>query len=400
MHLLKNTIQDYAWGSRTALAELLGQSSPAPRPQAELWMGAHPSAPSRVVTDEGERSLLELLQLSPGELLGARVSEAHGAKLPFLLKVLAVDSPLSLQVHPNSAQARCGFDAEEAAGMRGDDPRRNYKDRSHKPELLCALEPFVALCGFRAANDTSMLLGSLGVPGLDERAAELGTRPDAEGLRRLFSSLMAEEPRRRSALVRATVGACDRVCTQGGPFAQACSWAATLGRLYPDDAGVVGSLLLNLVELQPYEAIFLPAGNLHAYLSGTGVEIMASSDNVVRGGLTPKHVDVEELLRILDFDAAPVKPLRAREVPGGEHVYETPASEFRLSRVELPANRPWQGRCEGPEILLCVAGSARVKSASGTELELSRGAAAFLSASTGSYVVSGPATVFRATVGD
>jgi mannose-6-phosphate isomerase len=400
MDLLVNTVQPYAWGSRTAIAELLGQPSPSPGPQAELWLGAHPVAPSRVQRPHGTPTLLELIGAAPQRLLGEALVARFGPSLPFLLKVLAAETPLSLQAHPSLAQAREGHARENALGLALDAPGRNYKDANHKPELLCALTPFDALCGFRSAHETLALLGGLGVSGLERLLAPLRASPDARGLARTFETLMTLPPGERGALVASTAAACAALASRGGPSSEALGWAARLAQLYPGDPGVIGSLLLNWVRLEPGQALYLPAGNLHAYLHGVGVELMASSDNVLRGGCTPKHVDVPELLRVLDFRCGPVTPLAPAPSPDGvEHAWATPAPEFRLSRLTLrPASRLQPAR-RGPEILLCTGGAVRL-SLGEQVLALPRGASAFVSAADGAYVLEGEGVVFRATVGD
>jgi mannose-6-phosphate isomerase len=395
MERLDCVIQPYAWGSRTAIAELQGRTCPTATPEAELWLGAHPGAPSRI----GDRSLLEHIRSAPERVLGTPVVERFGPGLPFLLKVLAAETPLSLQAHPSLEQAREGFAREDAQGVPRGAPHRNYKDATHKPELICALTPFDALCGFRSVEGTLVLFDLLASPQLEQLIEPLRASPDARGLARTFETLMTLPDSRRAATVDAAVQACRTLSAKvGGAFQEEARWAVRLAELYPGDPGVVGALLLNLLRLQPGEAIFLPAGNLHAYLNGVGVEIMANSDNVLRGGCTPKHVDVPELLRVLDFRPGPVTPLRASRAEDGEEVFEAPAPEFRLSRVVLkPGSRVSPSR-RGPEILLCTEGEARV-SLGGDGLALPRGCSAFVAAEEGAYSLEGEGVVFRATVG-
>lgn len=380
MDRLENVIQRYAWGSRTALAQLQGRA-PSSEPEAELWLGAHPSAPSLLATTG--TPLDQAVLQAPQRLLGERVAAQYGA-LPFLLKVLAAAQPLSLQAHPSRAQAKAGFAREEAQGLARTAPNRNYKDDNHKPELICALTPFDALCGFRAAPQTLALFEALSVTPLLEalRAGEV---------RRAFEQLMTLPRAWQTALAAQVVAACAERPVPA--FERECAWAVRLGGQYPGDVGVVGALMLNLVRLEPGQALYLPAGNLHAYLEGVGVELMASSDNVLRGGLTPKHVDVPELLSVLDFVAGPVKVLTPRGAP--EAVYDTPAPEFRLSRCEVRAPLTLERR--GPDILLCTAGRVTVRA--GTSLTLEQGAAAFVAWADGPMQLEGAGVVFRATVG-
>lgn len=395
MLLLDNPIQNYAWGSRTSLAELLGRS-PSAAPEAELWIGAHPKAPSRL--SDG-RSLLDAIHADPDGMLGADVVARFGPRLPFLLKVLAVDAPLSLQAHPDLEQAARGFAREDAAGLALDAPTRTYKDQNHKPELLCALTPFEALSGFRPAVQAAEMFELLGVEGNAWAEALRSGRRD--GVQRAFRGLLTLDEFERARVTADVLARCERARSLPGPFASSITWAATLGALYPGDIGSVASLLLNHVSLAPLEAIFLEAGQLHAYLSGTGVELMASSDNVLRGGLTPKHVDVPELLEVLRFDEALVALSPTRQLQSGEVRYDTPAADFCLSRIELAA-RGFRAEILGPEILLCVEGQATLehgRKAPAAPRALRRGQACFLPACCGSYALRGDGRVFRATVG-
>jgi mannose-6-phosphate isomerase len=400
MFPLDNRVQEYAWGSRTAIAELLGQPSPSPRPQAELWMGAHPSAPSSLRQGATSQSLLEAIQADPDEQLGPAVAAKFGPRLPFLFKVLAAEAPLSLQAHPDMEQARRGFECDEQANIPIGAPHRNYKDANHKPELICALGPFEALSGFRRASETLRFFAELEVEPLQPGVAMLARQPEASGIKALFSWLMATAADARPKLVEATLGGCRRHAETMGAFQAECRWALRLAVAYPGDIGVIVALLLNLVVLEEGQAIYLPAGNLHAYLRGVGIEIMANSDNVLRGGLTPKYVDVDELLQVLAFADGPVSILSPRQV-GLERIYDTPAAEFRLSRIDFDGKQAFHvaGR-RGPEILLCTNGTVTARAATGVSSVLRKGNSIFVPASTSSFDITGEGTVFRATVGD
>ncbi|MGH3567605.1 MAG: mannose-6-phosphate isomerase, class I [Pseudonocardia sp.] len=380
MELLENAVRPYAWGSRTVIAELLGEPVPSAHPQAELWFGAHPGDPSRIVHADGRRtSLLDAVRADPAWLLGAARAQRWDSRLPFLLKVLAADEPLSLQAHPSAVQAADGFARENAAGIPRDASERNYRDASHKPELICALTPFHALVGFREPAATVRLLQALAVPALAGHVELLSGQLDADGLRALFTTWITLPQSVLDTLVPALQDGCVRLAGHTDEFHAEARSVLELSERYPGDAGVLAALLLNRVTLAPGEALFLPAGNLHTYLSGAGIEVMANSDNVLRGGLTPKHVDVPELLRVLDFTAPPPPVLRGR--PDGAWLcYDTPAEEFLLRR--------WQGPPEatgipvpdgGPRILLCTDGVAWVRSP-GADLELRRGASLWLAA--------------------
>jgi mannose-6-phosphate isomerase len=379
---LENAVRAYAWGSRTVIADLLGEQVPSPHPQAEVWFGAHPADPSRLVCADGTRiSLLEAVRADPVRLLGHERACRWADRLPFLLKVLAADEPLSLQAHPSAAQAADGFARENATGIALDAPERNYRDASHKPELICALTEFHALVGFREPAATVRLLHALGVPELAGHAELLAGQPDADGLRALFTTWITLPQSVLDGLVPALQDGCVRLAGVEGGFQADARTVLELSERYPGDAGVLAALLLNRVTLAPGEALYLPAGNLHTYLSGAGVEVMANSDNVLRGGLTPKHVDVPELLRVLDFTAAPPPVLHGR--PDGDWIcYDTPAEEFRLRRCQgHPAGAVVPVPDGGPRILLCTSGGACVRSDSvSTGLGLRRGGSLWLSA--------------------
>ena len=386
---LTNPVRPYPWGSRTAIPELLGEATPSAEPQAELWMGAHPTAPSRL--PDGD-TLDKRIAADPSGELGDHTVAELGPTLPFLAKLLAAAAPLSLQVHPTAAQARAGYDAEEAAGVPRDDPNRNYPDPQHKPELICAVTPFTGLLGFRPVADTRRLFAELAVAGLGPGDAVLAERPDREGLRRLIGDLLTLGTAERGPLVAAVGAACR---DGGGEFAAEKACVADLAASYPNDPGVVVALLLNLVRLAPGEAVFLPAGNLHAYLSGLGVEVLANSDNVLRGGLTGKHIDVPELLRVLDPAPGPAPVQAGRALPNGEHVYDVPAREFRLSRITVAGDAVTVDAA-GPQILVALAGSVGLEQ-DGDAVRLAPGRSAYLPAGGGPVSVTGDGTAYRVT---
>jgi mannose-6-phosphate isomerase len=387
MWSLMNTVRHYPWGSRTVIPELLGETSPADRPYAELWMGAHPDAPSVLSTGT---PLDKAIEEQPDALLGAAVHERFGTRLPFLMKVLAAEQPLSLQAHPTNEQAQAGFAAEEAAGVPRDDPTRTFKDPFHKPELLLALTTFEALCGFRPVEESLHCLAKLQVPELKPTIAALARG----GLRAAIPQVIALSPEQRAVLVSAVAEAASRFVAAHDPeFINTYGWAASLAETYPGDPGVVISLMCNHLKLSPGEAVFLPAGNLHAYLSGAGVEVMAGSDNVLRGGLTGKHVDLAALIEVLDFTDGRVPVIHPVLGPGGLR-YPVPVDDFDLTRCELDA-QSGALTTRGPQVLLCTEGTVVLASADG-ELTLQQGGAAFVPAGT-PVTASGPAVLYRAT---
>ncbi|MFE1466361.1 mannose-6-phosphate isomerase, class I [Streptomyces nigra] len=381
MDRLDNTVRPYAWGSTTAIPRLLGVE-PTGEPQAEMWMGAHPGAPSR--TARG--TLAEVIEADPERELGAATVAKFGPRLPFLLKLLAAGAPLSLQVHPDLTQARQGYEDEERRGIPIDAGHRNYKDANHKPELICALTEFDGLCGFRDPVQAAGLLDALGVDSLKPYVDLLHARPEEAALREVLTAILTADRDAMAHTVAEAAAACTRLGGEHTPY-------AGIAHHYPGDPGVIAAMLLNHVRLQPGEALFLGAGIPHAYLSGLGVEIMANSDNVLRCGLTPKHVDVPELLRIVRFEAGDPGVLRPEAAPDGEEVYETPIDEFRLSRYVLPEGTTAQDLTRTtPQILLCTSGSVRAG-----EHDLTPGRSVFVPAGEKAEV-SGAGTVFRATV--
>ncbi|GHB61229.1 mannose-6-phosphate isomerase, class I [Streptomyces viridiviolaceus] len=381
MDRLDNTIRPYAWGSTTAIPKLLG-TEPTGEPQAEMWMGAHPGAPSRT----GRGTLAEVVDADPERELGPAAVAKFGPHLPFLLKLLAAGAPLSLQVHPDLRQAMEGYEDEERRGVPLDAPHRNYKDANHKPELVCALTEFDGLCGFRNPADAAGLFDGLGVASLKPYVDLLHAHPEDAALREVLTAILTADPEEMSHTVTEAAAACVRL---GGAYAP----YADIAHHYPGDPGVLAAMLLNHVRLQPGEAMFLGAGIPHAYLSGLGVEIMANSDNVLRCGLTPKHVDVPELLRIVRFEAGDPRVLRPEASPDGEEVYETPIDEFRLSRYVLPEGGATHDlTLLTPQILLCTAGAVRAG-----DHELTPGRSVFVPAGEKAEV-SGTGTIFRATV--
>ncbi|WP_200216490.1 mannose-6-phosphate isomerase, class I [Micromonospora coerulea] len=381
MELLQGRIRDYAWGSRTAIAELQGRPVPSAGPEAELWLGAHPGAPATVDRDGEPVDLTDLLVAEPANWLGERLVGRFGTRLPFLLKVLAADAPLSLQAHPDAEQARAGHAA--------DVERVNYVDPFHKPELLVALSPFEALCGFRDPAESAAAIGAFGVPALEPVVAALREGP--AGLREAVRLLLSWPEAERAGLVAAVLAA-----EAGGPDAVL---ARALAVDYPADPGVLVALLLHHVRLAPGEAIWMPAGNLHAYLRGTGVEIMAASDNVLRGGLTPKRVDVDELLRVLRFEVLDEPVVAPVAVAPGVVTWPVPVEDFALHRVLVGPGSPLARLAlPGPRVVLCRAGKLVVDDGVGT-VTLGPGQAAIGTAVGGPLVIGGEGEGYVATVG-
>lgn len=376
MFLLDGVARRYDWGSTDAIPALLGRE-PDGRPWAELWFGAHPSAPSPVHLPDGTIvGLDEVIARDPVAMLGPVCVERFGPTLPFLVKLLAAAQPLSLQVHPSRAQAAEGYDAEEAAGVELDDPRRTYRDRNHKPELIVALTPFSALSGFREPGEAAELFArfDVGEPWVSRLRGG-----DLDGT---FWALWELDADDRAAFVARVVAAAAQGSARDLPEA---AMVAGMGALHPGDIGAVVALLLNRVVLSPGAGLYAPAGRLHAYLDGLGVEVMANSDNVVRGGLTTKAVNLPELRRILEVRPEPVEPLDAP----ADGCFVTAAADFRVRRISLLGGRPVvPAQRFGPEVVLCVAGRCTLVGPE-TSLVLGPASAAFVCDEAGGYEVNG-----------
>ncbi len=357
---IENTPRPYAWGSTTAIAELLG-AEPSGGPEAELWLGDHPGSPARTVAAKGEPA--------PASDLHALL-RARGQNLPFLLKVLAAAEPLSLQAHPTIAQAREGYARENAAGIALDDPARNYKDELHKPELIYALsDPFIALAGFRSVAEARAALGAADAPALAPLRDRL---VDDTALPEVVRWLIDGGPA-ITAIVDALTATARRL--DGTPH-DSESWATVrrLANHYPGDPGIALSTLMHTVVLRPGEALFLPTGNIHSYQQGLAIEVMAASDNVLRGGLTPKHVDVAELMRVLDARPVAEPRIEATEVAPGVRRFEPDVVDFALTVIEPEGARAGAVvDAQAGAIVLCLEGRVTLDGA----LVLERGQAAF-----------------------
>jgi len=394
--LLKNSIQEYEWGSKTAIPELLGRAEPTEKPQAELWMGAHPKAPSSVYCDGVWRSLLEVIAQNPEEVLGRETARRFSNELPFLFKVLAAAKPLSIQAHPNLDQAKEGFLRENENGIPLGAVNRNYRDENHKPEIICALTPFWALNGFRQVEEILRLLGEIRVPLLEEALALLRNHSSRQGLKGFFNHLMTMEKDAQVKIVK-EVAAYAEKRTERKPV---WTWIARLHKEYPGDMGVLSPAFLNLVRLEPQQGMYLPSGELHSYLAGAGIELMANSDNVLRGGLTAKHIDVQELLNILNFSEAKVNILRPERVASGEAVYLTETAEFALSMVTVSEGVSFIGaRKRSVEMMICTKGEATVTDlGKGETTGFTQGASIIVPAAVEQYRIEGEATIYKAAV--
>ena len=394
IYRLKNPVQNYPWGSTTDIPKLLGIQGQDRQPVAELWLGAHPKAPSTVLGEQWEQSLVELIQAESDTVLGADTVKRFGPRLPFLLKVLAAEKALALQVHPTEAQATDGFERENALGRQLGAPERNYWDRNHKPELICALGSFECLVGFRSVTEIAVELKSLELKTVEEEIERFTRLQNPDALRRLFESIMSMGRGRKQRLVQEVVK--KAMTAKGGRY----TWIVELHRQYPGDIGVVSPLFLNLLTLHTGQAVYLAPGTVHAYLGGLGIEVMANSDNVARGGLSARHVDRPEFLRILRYNDRPIEPLNPVEVGRGLDGYEVPVSDFRLFRIRLNRGvRYTSEQNRAVEILICTRGKAKLRvDAHGAAYGIRRGDSFLVPASSPAYTIEGEGTLFKATV--
>jgi len=394
--ILDNPIQAYAWGSKTIIQDLLGLPASSGKPMAELWMGAHANGPSRVFKDGQWEPLPEVIDENPEFVLGKNIATRYSNKLPFLFKVLAAETPLSIQVHPDLIQAREGFARDSSSGIPLDSPNRNYRDENHKPEILCALTRFQALKGFRNIDDILMLMEKVRSPFLSDELDRFIKSPDISGLKQFYKSLMTMDREQQRKAVENAATIARKMADKDRAF----HWVVKLNEHYPGDIGVLLPLILNLVELEPGEAVYLPPGKPHAYLHGAGMELMASSDNVIRGGLTPKKVDVAELLKIIRFeidDDVPIKPVIVRE---NEKAYPSPAEEFQLSEISTTGGRHFTStESRSVEILICMQGGADIIDlGSGESLKIKKGTSVIVPSIVSHYRIEGKSTIYKATV--
>ena len=407
---LKGSIRHYEWGGYEFIPGLLGIQNQEARPFAELWIGAHPESPATAEIAGEMVSLADVIRRAPEEILGAAASRRFGGRLPYLLKVLDAKKMLSIQAHPDKRQAEEGYAREGAAAMGTLSAHRSYRDDNHKPEVHVALTEFWMLHGFRPLEQIARTF--LSVPELGSVMPDLGQRLNAAGtnagarrdlLRELYASVM----RMPQARVDAVLAQLIRRLETEKPSDKNTHhfWVLRAAESFPlpegrRDRGIFSIYLLNLLHLQPGQGTFQPPGVLHAYLEGTNVELMANSDNVLRGGLTNKHVDSEELMRTLSFDSGTPSVLLGDPVSSTETIYRTSAEEFQLSRLELGPGKPhFRKAGHGPDTLIVLAGSARVSSESGSHL-LKRGET-ILAPHGLAYTLeskTGRATVFRASV--
>lgn len=377
-------IKRYAWGPHTSIQQLCG-NPPTSYPIAEYWFGAHEAGGS--LCADGA-TLDARIRSNPAEELGHQILAQNGPRLPFLVKLIAAERPLSLQAHPSKQEAARGFAEEEALRISRTAPHRNYRDTNHKPEMVIALSEFDALVGFRDPEGTVDFLDALAAPLMSPYRSLLSSRPNNHGIYEVYDSLTSRPSNDLQEIIAQVASRARSYIDTLGMKAHWAVEAATahdLALRYPTDPGVLAALLLNRVSLERGQAIFLGAGQLHAYLRGTAVEVMANSDNVLRGGLTAKHVDARELKRILSYSPSRHPAESADAVTNGiitEKHYRSRVQDFSLSCLEMPGGLSgYKYSPKGPEILLSAAGSIEIR-ASGAPSTIGPGEAMWIPAST------------------
>ncbi len=396
-HLI-NPVLEYAWGSYTAIPELLGKKSLSERPQAELWMGAHPKSPSMIDFNDKQISLEKLIGDSSNAILGKRVMEKFGPGLPFLFKLLAVKKPLSIQAHPDARQAKEGFNRENSIGIPLNGPKRNYRDINAKPECLYALTPFTGLVGFRAFPEIVEIMEKIAGDEIKETFGELKNKSYYERTKHFFTFITTLNSDAKQKLINDAVKGSRIQLKKKQSHRDVYEWILRLNREYPEDSGVLAPAFLNFIYLEPGQAVFLGPGILHAYLEGVALELMTNSDNVIRGGLTPKHIDVPELLRIVDFSAKTIPFIEPDKKNEFEQIYSVPADEFALSVIDITKNKRYISDQEkGARILFCTTGVVDIMDIENSKrLIIKKGESVIVPDSVKSYSIEGEARLYKA----
>lgn len=388
---LNNPVKNFQWGSKSLFMEMFGVANPSMQPQAELWMGAHPNGSSSVLIEGREVTLFNEVQKSPEVWLG-KYSELFGQEFPFLVKLLAVSQPLSVQVHPSKGAAEIGFSKEIHKGIAINAPERNYKDPNHKPELVYAVTPYLAMNGFRNLEAINNLFSIIELPSIVRFVHAFTISPNKKTLENLFTAILQLDFEEKEQAIKELLsfnipfGACHELII-------AIELITDLAELYPNDIGLFSPLFLNIIELQPGEAMFLYAETPHAYLRGVAVEVMANSDNVLRAGLTPKHIDIPELIANTRFDSINKFDLRMQPIKkDARDIYPVPVGDFKFDVVRSGLLNVV---VSSPEILLCIEGRAEIEWDSCT-LVLESGDSVVVAAITSDYKILCKGVIIRA----
>jgi len=386
---LKNPILNYEWGSKTDIPEISG-ISPDNKPQAEMWMGAHIKASSEVLIGNSWIPLIDLIKKSPVEIIGQKNSEKFLNEFPFLFKILAAQKPLSIQAHPDLKQAKIGFEKENIKNILINDFKRSYKDSNHKPELICALKPFTVLIGFRPLVQIISNLSFLSKTSLKNKFENLKQNKNKQSLKILYQSLMTLSNNDKYEILDTIKQ--DLNVNNSLEW----KWVNILYDHYNDDLGIISPLYLNLITLNPGQALYVPSGELHAYLNGLGIELMANSDNVLRGGLTKKFIDIDELLSILTYSYGNLNIIEPVMKNNCEFFYKTEAEEFELSVIKLN-NDDYYNNIRNIQILFCIKGNAIIYEKNEVPIKITKGDSLIVSASSSSYTIKGNATIYKAS---
>ncbi|NUF27301.1 mannose-6-phosphate isomerase, class I [Gilliamella sp. ESL0254] len=368
---LENKIKDYDWGSIENIPKLFGFKNPSQKPIAEIWMGDHPLGCSLAINKHNQKIRLDdLIKNHPLEILGTRTFKQFAA-LPYLFKVLSANKALSIQVHPTKINAQQGFARENQLGIALDDPRRNYKDPNHKPELIYALTPFKAMRSFRPIHEILELFSKINLFSLNKEIDQLQKNPNKQQLRQFFHALLTLPPEKKHQGINQLLESIEPFCDE--PYLT----IKTLAKDYPNDIGLFMPLILNIIELQPSQAMFLSAETPHAYLSGTGLEVMANSDNVLRAGLTNKHLDIDELLKNTQFKSLTLNELLTQPITQQNKIdYPVPVDDFKFEIIKSD-NQQRVEKVNSPQILFCITGNITLKTKFDT-LTLTKGESAFI----------------------
>ncbi|CAH1563906.1 Mannose-6-phosphate isomerase [Vibrio owensii] len=388
---LENVIQNYAWGSQSALTELFGIENPTSQPQAELWMGAHPNGCSRLVGSE--LTLAQLIEQSPTHALG-NYTDLRFGQLPFLFKVLAAAKPLSVQVHPKLSKAKIGFEKENRVGLALNDSARNYKDGNHKPELVYALTFYKAMNGFRSVEDIISLFEQAKITVLKQALEQLKASANGQGLKSFFAQVMSLEGEDKSLALKQLNQAISEPC-RTLKAREAFELIREFAIEFSDDVGLFSPLMLNIVELEPGEAMFLHAETPHAYVQGVGLELMANSDNVLRAGLTPKHMDLPELMDNTRFEATDLEQIRLSPIVKEHKVgFPIPVEDFNFELITINGEALAEF-VRGPEILFCLEGTLQISSTD-EMVTLQKGESVFVCSGAKQYQISGNGRIAKA----
>ncbi|RKS85244.1 mannose-6-phosphate isomerase type 1 [Orbus hercynius] len=389
MWKLDNTIKNYDWGSKTALSELFNISNPTNLPQAEIWMGAHPAGTSTAISADGSKIKLDqLIADDPLAILGAQTYHRyHG--LPYLFKVLSAQMPLSVQVHPELSKAKLGYLKENQLGIPLDSATRNYKDANHKPELIYALTPFWAMNGFRPIAEIIELFTQLTIPVLEKYIQTFANDRTDNGLKTFFHSILSLNYDEKQHAISALLSSIEH------KHEIAFTTIKNMALQYPNDSGLFSPLILNLVRLEPHQAMFLKAQTPHAYLQGTGLEIMANSDNVLRAGLTSKHIDIDELFDNTTFHSIVPEQLLTTPVQQDNKVdFPVPVNDFAFEIINSDEQQCSQF-IRSAEIIFCLEGKVTLSTVT-NRVTITAGESVFIAYCAGKFDYQGKGLLARA----